>query len=182
MALASVSVSTEAALRRTPLHDRHRAAGAKLVPFAGWEMPIQYAGIREEHLAVRRAAGVFDVSHMGQVTTRGPEAQALLQRLVSNDLRRLPEGGAQYSVLCNESGGVLDDLYTYRLAECEFLTVTNASNHERDLAWFQSQAEDFDGVQVSDGIEEVWCNGVPTYVAAKGATGEKPGRLVRRGR
>ena len=154
MALASVSVSTEAALRRTPLHDRHRAAGAKLVPFAGWEMPIQYAGIREEHLAVRRAAGVFDVSHMGQVTTRGPEAQALLQRLVSNDLRRLPEGGAQYSVLCNESGGVLDDLYTYRLAECEFLTVTNASNHARDFDWFCAHAADFDA-DVSDVADEL---------------------------
>jgi aminomethyltransferase len=120
------------------------AAGAKLIPFAGWEMPVQYTGIRDEHLAVRRAAGVFDVSHMGQIETRGPGASAVLQRLLSNDLRRLPEGGAQYSVLCNASGGVLDDLFTYRLADCHFLTVTNAANHERDHAWFAEHAGDLD--------------------------------------
>jgi aminomethyltransferase len=131
-------------LRRSPLHDRHLAAGAKLVPFAGFEMPLEYEGIRAEHLAVRHRVGVFDVSHMGQIETRGPEAQALLQRLLSNDLRRLPEGGAQYSVMCREDGGVLDDLFTYRLAEGHFLTVTNAANHERDLAWFQAHAADFD--------------------------------------
>jgi aminomethyltransferase len=131
-------------LRRSPLDERHRAAGAKLIPFAGWEMPVQYAGIRPEHLAVRRNAGVFDVSHMGQIETRGPGAEALLQRLLSNDLRRLPEGGAQYSVICAPDGGVLDDVFTYRLAECHFLTVTNAANHERDLAWFQRHAPDSD--------------------------------------
>jgi aminomethyltransferase len=130
--------------RRSPLHDRHVAAGAKLIAFAGWDMPVQYTGILEEHLAVRRGAGVFDVSHMGQIETRGPDALALLQRLLSNDLRRLPEGGAQYSLMCNDSGGVLDDLFTYRLAECHFLTVTNAANHERDLAWFRRHAGEFD--------------------------------------
>jgi aminomethyltransferase len=139
-----VSSTAPAALRRTPLFDRHAAAGARLVPFAGWEMPVQYEGIRQEHVNVRRGAGVFDVSHMGQIETRGPDAFAFLQRVLSNDLRRLPEGGAQYSVLCREDGGVLDDLCTYRLAECEFLTVTNAANHEKDLAWLQSQAADFD--------------------------------------
>jgi aminomethyltransferase len=107
-------------------------------------MPVQYQGIRQEHVAVRREAGVFDVSHMGQVETRGPDAVAFLQRMLSNDLRRLPEGGAQYSVLCREDGGVLDDLFTYRLAECEFLTVTNAANHEQDFAWLQSHAGEFD--------------------------------------
>ena len=131
-------------MRRSPLDDRHRAAGAKLIEFAGWEMPVQYEGIRAEHLAVRRDAGVFDVSHMGQIETTGPGAQALLQRLLSNDVRRLPEGGAQYSVICNPEGGVLDDVFTYRLAECVFLTVTNAANHERDLEWFQRHAPDFD--------------------------------------
>jgi aminomethyltransferase len=131
-------------LRRTALRERHAAAGAKLVPFAGWEMPIQYEGIRREHLAVRRAVGVFDVSHMGQVESRGPQALAFLQRVLSNDVRRIPVGGAQYSVLCREDGGVLDDAITYRLAECEFLTVTNAANHSRDLSWMQDQARDFD--------------------------------------
>jgi aminomethyltransferase len=137
-------VSSTTELRRTPLYDRHAAAGARLVPFAGWEMPVQYTGIREEHLAVRTGAGVFDVSHMGQVETTGPQALAFLQRMLSNDLRRMPEGGAQYSVMCREDGGVLDDLFTYRLAECTFLTVTNAANHEKDLAWLQSHADGFD--------------------------------------
>ncbi len=114
------------------------------MPFAGWEMPVQYAGIREEHAAVRTNAGVFDVSHMGEVETRGPDALRFLQHLLSNDLRRMPEGGAQYSVMCKEDGGVLDDLFTYRLADCEFLTVTNAANHEKDLAWLQEQAGGFD--------------------------------------
>ena len=131
-------------LRRSPLHARHIAAGARLVPFAGWEMPVQYAGVREEHLAVRRAAGMFDVSHMGQIETRGPGAPALLQRLISSDVRRLAEGGAQYGLLCREDGGVLDDLISYRLAECHYLTVTNAANHERDLAWFGHHAADVD--------------------------------------
>jgi len=131
-------------LERTPLYDRHVAAGAKLVPFAGWEMPVQYAGIREEHAAVRERAGVFDVSHMGQIETAGPGAEALLQRLLSNDVARIPERGAQYSVLCDEQGGVLDDLFTYRLAPDRFLTVTNASNHAADLAWFERHASEFE--------------------------------------
>jgi aminomethyltransferase len=139
-------------LRHSPLHDRHLAAGAKLIPFAGWEMPVQYAGIRVEHQAVRTHAGVFDVSHMGEIETCGPQAPEFLQHLLSNEVRRLAEGGAQYSVLCREDGGVLDDLFTYRLAECVFLTVTNAANHARDLEWFRSQAEGFD-VDVIDRID-----------------------------
>jgi len=131
-------------LRRTPLYERHVAAGARVVPFAGWEMPVQYAGIREEHLAVRRDAGVFDVSHMGEIETSGPQATALLQRLLSNDVERIDVGGAQYSVLCREDGGVLDDLFTYRLAEDRYLTVTNAANHARDLAWFERHAGGLD--------------------------------------
>src|SRR3954454_1062581 len=129
-------------LKRTPLYDRHQAAGARLVPFAGWEMPVQYAGIRAEHLAVRERAGVFDVSHMGEIETTGPDAEAFLQRLLSNDVTRIAPDGAQYSVLCREDGGVLDDLFTYRVPG-GFLTVTNASNHERDLAWMQRQAKGF---------------------------------------
>jgi aminomethyltransferase len=139
-----VTSTAQTALRRTALHERHAAAGAKLVPFAGWEMPVQYEGIRQEHLAVRRDAGIFDVSHMGQVETRGPDAVVFLQRVLSNDVRRIPEGGAQYSVMCREDGGVLDDLFTYRLSDCEFLTVTNAANHDKDLAWLQAHASEFD--------------------------------------
>src|SRR5919205_2186893 len=131
-------------LERTPLYDRHVAAGARIVPFAGWEMPVQYAGIREEHVAVRRAAGVFDVSHMGEVETTGPDAEAFLQHVLSNDVSKLAPGGAQYSVLCREDGGVLDDLFTYRLDEDRYLTVTNASNHRRDFAWFRDHAAEFD--------------------------------------
>src|SRR3954451_12746111 len=124
-------------LERTPLHDRHAAAGARLVPFAGWEMPDQYAGNREEHVAVRTGVGVFDVSHMGEVETTGPDAEAFLQHVLSNDVAKIAAGGAQYSVLCREDGGVLDDLFTYNLADGRYLTVTNASNHVRDLQWMR---------------------------------------------
>ena len=143
---------TAETLRRTPLHDRHQAAGARLVPFAGWEMPVQYEGIRHEHVAVRTRAGLFDVSHMGQVETRGPEAEAFLQRVLSNDVSKIQPGGAQYSVLCKEDGGVLDDLFTYRLEDGSFLTVTNAANHERDFAWLAEHAEQFDAT-VTDAAE-----------------------------
>jgi len=135
-------------LKRTPLHDRHVAAGARLVPFAGWEMPVQYGNIREEHRAVRSDVGIFDVSHMGEIETTGPHAEAFLQRILSNDVAGLAHGGAQYSVLCNDAGGVLDDLFTYRLDDRDgtprFLTVTNAANHPRDLAWFEERSAGFD--------------------------------------
>jgi aminomethyltransferase len=140
-------------LRRTPLFDRHEAAGARLVPFAGWEMPVQYEGIRQEHVAVRTDAGVFDVSHMGEIETSGPGAEDFLQRVLSNDVSKLAVGGAQYSVLCREDGGVLDDLFTYRLEDQRYLTVTNASNHERDLAWFQDHSSEFD-VTLTDALDD----------------------------
>jgi aminomethyltransferase len=142
-----------AALKRTPLYERHVAAGAKLVPFAGFQMPVQYEGVRPEHLAVRSACGVFDVSHMGEVETFGPGAQALLQRLLSNDVSKLAVGGAQYSVLCRSDGGILDDLFTYRLADDRYLTVTNAANHERDFAWFEEHSGGFDA-EVRDAIAD----------------------------
>src|SRR3954451_22248281 len=107
-------------------------------------MPVQYEGIRQEHVNVRTRAGLFDVSHMGEIETTGPDAEAFLQRILSNDVTKIAENGAQYSVLCKEDGGVLDDLFTYRLDHDRFLTVTNASNHEKDLAWFQAHAEPFD--------------------------------------
>lgn len=144
-------VST-AALRTTPLHDAHVAAGAKLVPFAGWEMPVSYSGVREEHLAVRGRCGVFDVSHMGEIETSGPQALELTQRVLSNDVAALEVGGAQYSVLCREDGGILDDLFTYRIADDRYLTVTNAANHERDLEWFRSHASGLN-VEVADAID-----------------------------
>lgn len=146
-------MSDSSALRRTPLHDQHAQAGAKLVPFAGWEMPVQYEGVKEEHLATRNACGLFDVSHMGEIRTEGPDAERFLQHLLSNDLGKLQTGGAQYSVLCQEDGGVIDDLFTYRLGADTFLTVTNAANHERDLAWWREQAGDFD-VEIADAHDE----------------------------
>lgn len=142
-------MSAAADLKRTPLYEEHRAAGARLVPFAGWEMPVQYAGVKEEHLAVREHCGVFDVSHMGEIETRGPGAQSFLQRALSNDVGKLEIGGAQYSCLCAADGGILDDLFTYRLAEDRFLTVSNAANHESDLAHLLDLAADFE-VEVSD--------------------------------
>jgi aminomethyltransferase len=126
------------------LYEDHVAAGAKILPFAGFEMPIQYEGIRPEHLAVRKGAGVFDVSHMGEIETEGPGAGALLQHLLTNDVAKIPIGGAQYSCLCREDGGVLDDLLTYRVEEDRYLTVTNAANRELDLERFAEHSEDFD--------------------------------------
>ena len=166
-------------LRRTALFDRHQAAGGKLVPFAGWEMPVQYEGIRQEHVAVRTAAGVFDVSHMGEIETSGPGAVAFLQRILSNDLTKLADGGAQYSVLCRQDGGVLDDLFTYRIGD-RFLTVTNASNHERDHEWFAEQASGFD-VEISDARDRYAMLAVQgpdaRRMAARLATGELPPRM-----
>jgi aminomethyltransferase len=169
-----------AALKRTPLYERHVAAGAKLVPFAGWEMPVQYEGVRLEHLAVRSACGVFDVSHMGEVETSGPDAEALLQRLLSNDVSRLEVGGAQYSVLCRDDGGILDDLFTYRLAGDSYLTVTNAANHEGDFAWFEEHSGGFDA-EVRDAIADYAMLAVQgpaaRSIVARLAEGELPPRM-----
>jgi glycine cleavage system T protein (aminomethyltransferase) len=120
-------------LLQTPLHDRHVALGAKLVPFAGWEMPVQYAGVMQEHRAVRADAGVFDVSHMGELEVEGPRAHELLQGLLSNDLDRLGAGEAQYTLLTNERGGIIDDLIAYRLGEHRYLLVVNAANRDADF-------------------------------------------------
>jgi aminomethyltransferase len=167
-------------LRRTPLFDRHRSAGAKLVPFAGWDMPVQYEGIRAEHVQVRTGAGMFDVSHMGEIETSGPDAEPFLQRLLSNDVTKLSERGAQYSVLCREDGGVLDDLFSYRLEGGRFLTVTNAANHEKDLASFREQAEGFD-VEIHDARDD-WAMLAVQGPAARPAlaaiaSGELPARM-----
>ncbi|MDX6560670.1 MAG: aminomethyltransferase [Gaiellales bacterium] len=141
---------TTPTLKRTPLFDSHVDAGAKLVPFTGWEMPVQYRdGIAAEHLAVRTRAGIFDVSHMGEVEIAGPDAEAFLQHLYSNDISKVAIGGAQYALLCNDDGGVLDDLFTYRLDSDRYLTVTNAANHESDFAWLHSHTGDYD-VEVTD--------------------------------
>jgi aminomethyltransferase len=126
-------------LQRTPLHDRHVALGARLVPFAGWEMPVQYEGVIPEVRAVRTDAGVFDVSHMGEFEVEGPRATELLQATLSNDLERIRPGEAQYTLLTNERGGILDDLIVYRLEELRYLLVVNAANLEGDFRWLKER-------------------------------------------
>src|SRR5678809_1382879 len=126
-------------LLRTPLYDRHVALGARLVPFAGWEMPVQYEGVIPEHLAVRRDAGVFDVSHMGELEVEGPRAHELLQSLLSNDLDRLEPGQAQYTLLTNDAGRIVDDLIAYRLDRFRYLLIVNAANREHDFAWLKER-------------------------------------------
>jgi aminomethyltransferase len=132
---------TEAPPRRTSLHDRHVAAKARLVPFAGWEMPIQYTGIVDEHQAVRTAAGLFDVSHMGEIELSGEHSAAVVDYLVTNDASKLVDGQAMYTCACNERGTVLDDLIVYRVRQDRWLIVCNASNHEKMAAHFARAAE-----------------------------------------
>src|SRR3954463_969281 len=138
-------------LLRTPLYDRHVALGARLVPFAGWEMPVQYAGVIPEHRAVRNDTGAFDVSHMGDVTVEGAGAREFLQSVLSNDVERLEPGLAQYTLLTNEQGGIVDDLIVYELAPERYLLIVNASNREPDFAWLQErEPPDADVRDVSD--------------------------------
>ncbi len=127
-------------LRHTPLYDEHRRHGARLVPYAGWEMPVQYAGISAEHRAVREAAGLFDVSHMGELEVTGPGAVALVRSLVTNDVTRAVAGQATYTCACNEAGGILDDLIVYRHAADRVLIVCNAANHGKMAAHFLAAA------------------------------------------
>ncbi len=143
---------TDSTLRHTPLHDAHVALGAKMVPFAGFSMPVQYpTGITAEHNAVREAAGLFDVSHMGEFELRGPDALALIQRVTVNDASKIEVGQAQYSAMTNERGTILDDLIIYRRAD-RWLLVVNASNREKDWAWIESRAGgmDVEMVDLSD--------------------------------
>jgi len=128
--------------RRTPLFGFHVAHGGRMVPFAGWEMPVQYTGILEEHLAVRRAAGLFDVSHMGECRVSGPDAAAFLDRMMTNAMATIPVGLARYTVMCQPDGGCVDDLIVYRLGTEEFLICLNASNAAKDIAWLRAHAGD----------------------------------------
>jgi aminomethyltransferase len=135
-------------LQRTPLHGRHVALGARMVPFAGWEMPVQYEGVIPEHRAVRTDFGVFDVSHMGEIEVEGPHARDLLQSLLSNDVDRLEVGDAQYTLLTNERGGIVDDLIVYRLEPCRYLLIVNASNRASDYGWIKER--EIRGSEVTD--------------------------------
>jgi glycine cleavage system T protein (aminomethyltransferase) len=140
------------ALRRTPLHAQHVALGARMVPFAGWEMPVQYEGVIPEHHAVREDCGAFDVSHMGEIEVEGPKARELLQGLLSNDLDRIGPGQAQYTLLTNEAGGILDDLIVYELDPFCFLLVVNAASTEGDYAWLKDH--EIRGTDVRDVSEQ----------------------------
>ena len=132
---------------RTPLYETHRKAGARLVEFAGWDMPVQYAGLLAEHEAVRTRVGLFDVSHMGEVVFRGPRALESLNRLFTNDLGRVVDGQAQYGCLCREDGGIVDDVVVYRRAADDLLVCVNASNRRKDFEWLAAGAA---GVDVKD--------------------------------
>src|SRR5437773_4681290 len=126
-------------MKRTPLFAAHQRLGARLVEFGGWEMPVQYTSIMDEHLAVRKAAGLFDISHMGEVLISGPDASEFLNCTLTNDTRKLSIGLGQYTLMCNANGGVVDDLYAYRLAAEEYLLIINASRIDDDVAWLEKQ-------------------------------------------
>lgn len=130
-------------LKRTALYEAHRRLGAKLVEFSGWEMPLYYTGIVEEHRAVRAAAGLFDISHMGEITASGPAARDFLNQALTNDVRKLAPGRGQYTLLCNERGGTLDDLYVFQLSEEVYLLIVNAARTAADVAWLQARAREF---------------------------------------
>lgn len=142
--------SAVARLKRTPLYEQHCQRGARMVEFGGWEMPVQYSSILEEHEAVRTHAGLFDVSHMGEFKVEGPDALAFLQYLVPNDVSRLAIHQALYTQLCLPDAGVIDDLLIYHLAEQQYMLVVNAGNIEKDFAWVQGQAKHFQHVTVTD--------------------------------
>jgi aminomethyltransferase len=131
-------------MKRTPLYSAHQKLGAKLIEFGGWEMPVQYTSITDEHLAVRKAAGIFDISHMGEVSVTGSDADAFLNQTLTNDVKKLEVGAAQYTLMCNERGGVIDDLYAYRFGANEYLLIINASRIEPDYSWLQARLTAFD--------------------------------------
>ena len=147
--------ATEAPLRKTPLNARHRASGARMVSFGGWDMPVEYSGIVQEHMAVRTRAGLFDVSHMGEIEIAGRDALAAVQRISSNDASRLQAGQAQYSGLLSPRGTFVDDLLVYRLAPAHFLLVVNAGNIAKDYAWIAEQIKPVGDAVAVDAREPV---------------------------
>ncbi len=142
-------MSADSALKTTPLYDIHKKLNAKMVPFAGWHMPIQYSGVMEEHRAVRNGLGLFDVSHMGEIDVSGPDALAFLQSILTNDVSRLDDNAIQYSLMCYENGGVVDDLLVHRFSGDHYFLCVNASNTDKDFEWVQQHAKDYD-VQVEN--------------------------------
>jgi aminomethyltransferase len=142
-------------MKRTPLFDGHGAAGGRLVDFAGWEMPIQYSGVVDEYQAVRAAAGLFDVSHMGRIVVSGEAARSFLQRVTTNNVDKLGMLESQYSMVCNETGGIMDDIFVYRIRPQEYLLCVNASNRPKIAAWLNEQASDLPAVSLRDRSDEL---------------------------
>jgi len=188
---------SEAAQKRTPLYDEHVRLGAKIVPFAGWLMPVQYTSIVEEHQAVRNSVGIFDISHMGQLIVDGPGAREWLNTMLTNNIDKLAVGTGQYTFLLNERGGIIDDLIAYRIGDERFLLVVNASRTDEDLNWLKehlrggevkidNRSKDFGGVAIQgprivdlftdlparNHIVDRTIDGTPITIARTGYTGE----------
>ncbi|MCK6552988.1 glycine cleavage system aminomethyltransferase GcvT [Candidatus Binatia bacterium] len=157
-------------MKRTPLYSAQRAAGARFVDFGGWELPVQYTGIQDEHAAVRTRAGLFDVSHMGEIELRGPHAVAAAQELTVNDVGRLADGQAQYSLLCLPTGGVVDDIMVHRLAADRILLCVNAANVDKDLAWIREHAGAAEVVDRSDATAQLALQGPLATEILRGLT------------
>ncbi|OZM57653.1 glycine cleavage system protein T [Lottiidibacillus patelloidae] len=147
-------------LMRTPLFNVYKEYGGKTIDFGGWDLPVQFSSIKEEHEAVRSAAGLFDVSHMGEIEVKGPEALTYLQKMMTNDVSKLKDGGAQYTAMCYENGGTVDDLLVYRKSENDYLLVVNAANIAKDFDWLQSHVtEDVTVTNVSDNVAQLALQG-----------------------
>ena len=189
-------MTTTAAALRTPLYDTHVAAGAQMVEFGGWMMPLQYSSMRAEHLAVRNAAGIFDVSHMGEFEVQGSEGAVALERLVSNRVGDLVDGQARYNVVCNASGGIIDDALVYRISADRHLVVVNAGTREKDRAHFQAEGLQLDdaslrtallavqgprAIQVLQPLADIDLESVASYHHAEGRLGDIPTRFSRTG-
>lgn len=152
-------------LKKTPLYDLYEKYGAKTIDFGGWDLPVQFSSIKEEHEAVRSKAGVFDVSHMGEIEVKGEKALDFLQYVMTNDVSKLQTNKAQYTAMCYENGGTIDDLIIYKRAENDYLLVVNAANREKDLAWLEQHK--FDGVEINDLSDEI------SLIAIQGPLAEK---------
>lgn len=147
-------------LKRTPLFEVYKESGAKTIDFGGWDLPVQFAGIKEEHETVRTKAGLFDVSHMGEIVVKGSDSLAFLQKMVTNDVSKLKDGGAQYAALCYENGGTVDDVIIYRKSENEYLLVVNAANTDKDFEWLkQHVAGDVELTNISEDIAQLALQG-----------------------
>jgi len=159
-------------LKRTPLFDAHQKLGGKLIEFGGWEMPVQYTSIMDEHLTVRKAAGIFDISHMGEVLVSGKGAEGFLNSVLTNDIRKINAGQGQYTLMCNERGGAIDDLYAYRLGEFDYLLIINASRITEDVAWLEKQ------LAASGGHDDVKLQNVSDETGAVAVQGPKVAEFI----